>query len=106
MLSKRLQLAVLTVLGVLASRAYYQWLAKSAVHKAALHSYGEAAYWVFLIAPAVVLFVPFYIIASRRRVVGTRWVVAGAVLASFLVAYFAIFGDFLFCVFVTRGVCK
>ena len=105
-LSKRFQLAAITVVGFVIARIYYQWLASSGAHKAALHSFGVAGYWSLLAVPALVLFVPFCVIALRRPAVGAGWVVGGAVLAAIFVAYLGLFGDFLFCAFVTRGVCE
>ena len=104
--SKRLQLAIITVIGFVAARTYYQWLIASGALKSALHSFGVPGYWSLLAIPALVLFFLFCVIAFRRPTIGAGWILGGAVLAASVVAYLGLFGDVLFCVFVTRGACE
>ena len=104
--SKWLQLSIVALLGLFAGRAYYQWLLHSGTHKAALHSFGLPGYWTLLAVPAAVVFVPLCIVALRHPSYSARWVIAGAVAAAVVIAYLGHFGDFLVCVFVSRGVCE
>jgi len=106
--TKRSQLAfaTLAVIGVFAARAYYRWLLHSGMHKTALHSYGLVGYWSWLALPAIVVFVPLCFVALRYRAHVAGWAVAGAALAAIIVAYLGLFGDFLFCALITRGVCE
>jgi hypothetical protein len=100
--SKPIQLVLATLVGLFAARAYFHWLLASG----ALHSYGVPGYWSLLGLPALALFVPFCAIAFRRRKVAAGWIVAGVTLLAVVVAYLGLFGDFLLCVFVTRGACE
>ena len=104
--SKWLQLSVVALFGVLAGRAYYQWLLDSGTHKAALHSFGLPGYWTLLAVPAAAVFVPFCVVALRHRTYSARWAVLGAKAAAVVIAYLGLFGDFLVCAFITRGVCE
>ena len=104
--SKPFQLALAALIGLFAARAYFHWLVLSGTHKAALHSFGVPAYWSLLALPALALFAPFCFIGFRHRKAGAGWIVAGAAILAVLIAYLGLFGDFLLCAFVTRGVCE
>ena len=104
--SKPFQLALAALIGLFAAGAYFHWLVLSGTHKAALHSFGVPAYWSLLALPALALFVPFCFIGFWHRKTGAGWIVAGTAILAVLIAYLGLFGDFLLCAFVTRGVCE
>ena len=104
--NRSFQLAFAVIAGLFAARTYFHWLLDSGTLTAALNSSGELAYWSLLAVPALALFVPLCVVALHRRKIGAGWIVAGAAVLAIFVAYFGLFGDFLLCVFFTKGGCE
>jgi len=103
-----LRYGVILVCGFFGSRVYYQWLASSSLHKIALHRYGAVGYWFWIALPAFVMSILFFGFLLVTRAARSRpiFIAVSALGCAVLAAYLAVFGDFLWCVFVTRGVCK
>jgi hypothetical protein len=103
-MTKPLQLALVLVVGLAAAHTYYRWLLSAGAR--ALHSHGIAGYWLLNALPALVLFIALLVVSSRPPAYGKVWIIAGSIVAAIGISYVGLFGDFLLCVFVTRGVCE
>lgn len=91
---------------LLGSYFYYQWLLASAVHKHALERFGLVGYWFYLAVP-VLLISPLFALIGARATRLPKWaIVLVAIIAASAIAYLGLFGKWLICVFVTKGICE
>lgn len=97
----------IAIFGLLGSHYYFRWMLATGIHKSALVSIGEVGYWFWNLLPAIALFLPLLFVVSRFSFVRNSLVgVPLAALAALLICWLGLYGEFLFCVFVLRGICE
>jgi hypothetical protein len=78
----------------------------SAVHKDALERFGLLGYWSSLAFPVLFIWPLFAIFGVRAARLPTWATIVIALFAAMAVAYLGLFGKWLLCVFVTKGICE